>query len=108
VPLLAEGVDHLDGGPYSRSALQDLMWERVGLARDGDGLRTAAGILAGWTADDPEDAGMLDLARAMVQAALARTESRGAHLRTDHPATDPAQARSRSFALPAPIPELVP
>jgi len=97
--------------PYSRAALQDLMWTRVGLTRDGAGLRTAASTLAGWTAADPDDAGMLDLARAMVQAALARTESRGAHFRADHPATDPAQARSRSFAVPAPIApalELVP
>jgi succinate dehydrogenase/fumarate reductase flavoprotein subunit len=30
----------------------------------------------------------------VLRAALARTESRGAHHRRDHPASDPAQARS--------------
>jgi succinate dehydrogenase/fumarate reductase flavoprotein subunit len=32
------------------------------------------------------------VARLVARAALARTESRGAHQRTDHPATDPAWA----------------
>jgi L-aspartate oxidase len=30
------------------------------------------------------------LARAIARSALARTESRGAHQRVDHPSTDPA------------------
>ena len=34
--------------------------------------------------------GRLDLSRAMVQAALARRESRGAHWRSDFPHRDPA------------------
>ncbi len=108
VELVDPRSDAIDAGPFSRPALQELMWQRAGLARDAAGLGSAAGVLAGWSADDPEDAGMLDLARAVVRAALARTESRGAHHRTDHPTTDPAQARPRAWVAPASIPELVP
>ena len=40
-----------------------------------------------------EDANLLVVARAVVASALARTESRGGHYRSDFPDTDPAQAR---------------
>jgi len=41
-----------------------------------------------------EDRNLLDAAGAMITAAQARTESRGAHARRDFWDTDPAQARS--------------
>jgi L-aspartate oxidase len=81
------------GTPFSRAALQKLMWDAVGVHRSGNGLRAAASVLAGWTAPDVatvaarEDANLLDLARVVVASALARTESRGAHYRTDYPTT---------------------
>jgi L-aspartate oxidase len=91
-----------------REALQALLWEHAGLVRDGDGLRRAAAALAGAmpTFDsDPvsalEDRNLIELGRAVVAAALARTESRGAHARSDHPAADPAQAGSTAWRLPA-------
>lgn len=40
-------------------------------------------------------------ARALVSAMRARTESRGAHYRADHPAEDPAQARPATVSLDA-------
>lgn len=74
-------------GPFSRAALQELMWGHVGLLRDGRGLAHAVRVLHGWDAPAPrapaeqEDANLLIVARATASAALARTESRGAHFR---------------------------
>ncbi|MBQ9918485.1 MAG: L-aspartate oxidase, partial [Microbacterium sp.] len=73
--------------PFTRAALQELMWEHAGLVRDDDGLRRAAGVLAAWAADprprSVEDAGLLLVAQHVVAAALARTGSIGAHFRAD-------------------------
>jgi L-aspartate oxidase len=52
------------------------MWRHAGLERDADGLRPLL--------DDPHP-----LARLVAASALFREESRGAHARADHPATDP-------------------
>jgi L-aspartate oxidase len=59
--------------PRTRGAL----WRWAGVERTGEGLRRLL--------DDPHP-----LARLIGRCALARTESRGAHLRLDHPARDPA------------------
>ena len=58
--------------PESREAL----WRCAGLERDPKGLQTLT--------DDPHP-----LVRLIAESALARTESRGAHQRTDFPTTDP-------------------
>ncbi|MET3768775.1 L-aspartate oxidase [Marisediminicola sp. UYEF4] len=78
------------GQAVSRDALRDLAWSRIGLYRDAEGLGAAAEILASWRAPgssvaERETRNLLDLARLMASAALAREESRGAHFRTDHP-----------------------
>ena len=53
------------------------LWNKAGLVRDGAGLSSLLG--------DPHP-----LVRLIAGSALAREESRGAHLRTDFPARDPA------------------
>jgi L-aspartate oxidase len=83
---------------FSRARLQQLMWDEVGLYRDGEGLRRAAAVLASWSVEEHnEDRNLLDLARAIVVAATERQESRGAHYRDDYPYTDPALARHISL-----------
>ncbi|OIH94548.1 L-aspartate oxidase [Curtobacterium sp. MCBA15_001] len=91
-----------------RQTLQTVMTDRVGLLRDGDGLAAARVALAALAVPDPqtvsahEDRALLDLARLTARAAEARTESRGAHARTDHPDTDPDAAASLAWvAAPA-------
>lgn len=89
--------------------LRDLMWQRAGLVRDEAALAEAAerlGRLAeqvetlavpGPAQANPAWQEALDLrnsvqvARLVVTAARARQESRGMHVRTDHPARDDAR-----------------
>ncbi len=79
--------------PDSRAALQAVMSEHVGVLRDAPGLAEAAGRLAGLAADDGGEAGteawettnLLTVATALVAAARAREETRGAHWREDFP-----------------------
>jgi L-aspartate oxidase len=79
--------------PFTRAALQRVMWESVGVVRDERGLRRAQGIVDGWLAQprtprsqaEFEDENLLHLADATIRAALARRESVGAHYRSDDP-----------------------
>jgi L-aspartate oxidase len=101
-----EGDDFGDGGvgadtDFSREALQGLMWEATGVLRSGGELAAASVTHAGWARPDTgpdasvrshEDANLLDLARIIVRAALAREESRGGHYRADFPGTRPELA----------------
>jgi L-aspartate oxidase len=99
VPSALDLTDAPDADEVSRADLQQLMWDAAGLARDGAELRQAAAELRRWRspavtdAKSAEDANLLVVARAVVASALARTESRGGHYRTDFPLTDPAQAQ---------------
>ncbi len=80
------------GGAIGRDALQRLMWEQVGLLRTDEGLADAAERLSSAAMPHPhsvrdhEDANLLLLAAETSRAALARTESLGAHFRTRTPA----------------------
>jgi L-aspartate oxidase len=77
----------------SLKALQELLWEKVGIIRDAQGLQEAADILAVWDAgllppvDRPthELHNLIVAGRLMTEAALLREESRGAHSRSDFP-----------------------
>ncbi|WP_315837791.1 FAD-binding protein [Bradyrhizobium prioriisuperbiae] len=97
--------------------LQTLMAEKVGPFRTEEKLRVASEGLARLTADigeiplasadgfDPVLVDWLDLrnmllvARAVTQPALARTESRGAHQREDHPGLDDAWSVNQIVSL---------
>jgi L-aspartate oxidase len=89
----------------SLSNLQALMWEKVGIVRDGPGLAEAALTLAMWQRSAPaptdrpsqELANLLLTARIVTEAALLRQESRGAHYRSDFPDTLDAWKHSIIF-----------
>jgi L-aspartate oxidase len=78
-------------------ALQALMWDKVGIVRSGEDLAEAAFLLASWqkAVDKPSDrpfhefANLILAGRLMVEAALIRKESRGAHFRSDFPQPSP-------------------
>ncbi len=97
---------------HLKARLQEIMGRLAGVVRDGAGLRHALDRIAELRAEalpalradgaSPfcrelgeahEVAAMLDLAELVVRSALFRTESRGHHLRTDHPARDDAAWR---------------
>ncbi|HEX2186200.1 MAG TPA: FAD-binding protein, partial [Chloroflexota bacterium] len=89
-----------------RQRLGELTWERVGLVRDGAGLRGALAELdglcerAGQIAVNPERRlnaewqqaldvrNLIEVARLIARSALVREESRGSHYRADFPAPD--------------------
>ncbi|HEY1289594.1 MAG TPA: FAD-binding protein [Burkholderiales bacterium] len=87
-----------------REKLYDVMWERVGIIRDGPGLETARRELASLETElDASGLGdhnrafnltwhdwmnlksLVSVSRAITAAAIARTDSRGAHFRSEHP-----------------------
>ncbi len=94
--------------PVTRAQLQRLMWDLVGIERSAESLRTAASQLDRWivvgeSIHDLETRNLLDLARLVVWAAAQRDESRGAHWRTDFPASSPGFARSFDCTVAAPV-----
>ncbi len=76
-------------GPKAIEAIQRAMTDGAGVRRDAGSLRAASVELDLLAAGD-DAADLLEVARAVVAAATARTESRGGHRRRDHPDTDPA------------------
>lgn len=114
--LAAEAVRRLTaplggrGGPdlYAlQGRLRSLMWDRVGVIRDGEGLRTAVEEIEEIAQQVPGVAvpggarynlawqdwlnlqNMAAVARLIARSALARQESRGSHYRQDFPRPDP-------------------
>ena len=100
-PAPSPWVDE-SAGPFTRTALQELMWEDAGLVRDARGLEHAASVIAAWRAHqrtpeaevDFENENLLVVAEQLVAAALRRRESVGAHYRRDDPTEDAADAAS--------------
>jgi L-aspartate oxidase len=91
-PGLANGM--------SRRDMQTLNWSHLGVNRTAEGLAHAVGAYGGKqdlmegmaedgiSVEEQEARNMRLVSSLMAQAALARTESRGAHFRTDFPGTD--------------------
>ena len=81
--------------------VQSLMWQHVGVVRDGKGLRQVVTELS--TLQPPsgdrracEAANILQAGLLIARSALAREESRGAHYRLDHPLKNDARFRKHS------------
>jgi succinate dehydrogenase / fumarate reductase flavoprotein subunit len=103
--LAADGPENVRA---LQRALRDIMTEHAGVVRDENGLRQGLAELAtveariGDVGVHPDIAGFQDLAhafdlksaalaaRATVEAALERRETRGCHNRSDYPELDPA------------------
>jgi L-aspartate oxidase len=73
-----------------RPEIQHVMTRDAGVLRDAASLGRAAAALETMHATDREVDNLLTVSRALVQAALARDESRGTHTRLDYPDPDPA------------------
>ena len=77
----------------SLSALQKLLWDKVGIIRGQEGLAETVDTLAAWhecllqPTDRPsyELSNLVLTGRLVAEAALMREESRGAHFRDDFP-----------------------
>ncbi len=91
--------------------IRQLMWNKVGIVRSGQGLKQAIDRLQDIGASLPEpdsrracEAGNIHAAALLIaRSALARLESRGAHYRTDWPAHDDARFKKHSVVKGAEI-----
>jgi L-aspartate oxidase len=70
-------LSELPAPPIGNAATRDALWRDAGIVRSADGLQRLL--------DNPHP-----LVRAIARCALTRTESRGAHQRSDHPQRDPS------------------
>jgi L-aspartate oxidase len=102
-PLSAE-PQALPAAPIAeRDVLQRAMSRYAAIGRDAEGLAIASSIIDAatvtrplWTREAVEDAALTLVARNLLDMAMARTESRGCHLRTDHSNRDDAHWQTSS------------
>ena len=82
--------------------VQSLMWQYVGVVRDGKGLRQVVAALSALPAPQGGDrrsheaANILQAGLLIARSALAREESRGAHYRLDYPLKNEAKFHKHS------------
>jgi L-aspartate oxidase len=99
-PSHATQPEHSVRRALTRADLQRAMSRYASVVRDGDGLERLAKELDTATPRvlksrrDFEDVALTSAASAVAAAALARTETRGCHHRSDYPDIDPALAHS--------------
>ena len=98
---MAPNVGHESAEPVELgniALLRHTMSTHVGVVRDRSGLEHALTTIAGLEkrTQAPRIRNMLTAAQLIAAAALARTESRGGHYRSDFPDADPAW-RHRTF-----------
>ncbi len=86
-PAELEALRELPAPPLAEPATREALWRDAGIVRSAAGLERLR--------EDPHP-----LARLLARGALARTESRGAHQRSDRPERDPALDRHH-FVLTA-------
>jgi L-aspartate oxidase len=106
-------VSELAGGPLAsledadklRSSLRRLMWGKVGIVRTEDSLAAALEQLTRWeqlvnrcfaSREELEVKNMVQVARCIAEAALWRTNSVGAHFRSDYPTAEGTEWRRHS------------
>ena len=86
----------------SWAELRRVLSAGAGIVRDADGLSEALAQMRGWpraNGGDPSLASASAAAQAIAHAALVRAETRGGHLRADHPDTDPAWRRRLAWRI---------
>jgi L-aspartate oxidase len=89
--VLSEGEQPIAGALPSLRAVQDVMWNKVGIIRDKKSLIQAVNTLAAWQKclPEPTDRPTYELnnlvltGRLVAEGVLLREESRGAHFRSD-------------------------
>ena len=85
-----------------RAALRETMTADVGVERDAAGLTRALARIASLEAEGADDPGFVNMtasATLIAAGALMRDETRGGHVRLDHPRTDPGLARPTRMTL---------
>ena len=105
-----------------KRAIRETLWENVSIERTGEDLQSTVTVLQDITeslgdvvtCSDTKDVStietvnMLNVALMITQSALARTESRGAHYRSDFPTQDDAMWQRRILITRDNPPEIVP
>lgn len=94
----SERRDHAPTRVPTEDEVRRLMWDDVGLIREGAGLERAVAALDGFAAALAQSsppagahaslASLVTVGRLIARAALRRTESRGGHYRSDYPRRD--------------------
>ncbi len=90
----------------ARDAIRAMMWDEVGILREGAGLERVRAILGAWSRARPLDDGVARetgnlalLGWVMAEAARRRQESRGAHYRLDFPEPRPEWRHRQLFTV---------